>query len=303
MAWLNYHHLLYFWTVAREGSITRACEVLHLTQPAVSAQLRTFQRTIGQPLLERRGRGLVLTEVGRVVYRYADEIFTLGRELQETLARGVSPDRPARFVAGIVEGLPKLLAFRLLEPALGAGSSVQLVVREGTAQELMAELAMHTVDVVLSDAPIPPGLAIRAFSHGLGECGVTFFGAARFARLRRHFPRSLDDAPFLLPGESSALRRPLEDWFAAQGVRPRIAGEIADSAVLKVFGQAGAGVFAAPTVVEAEVKRQYAVRVLGRIDDVRERFYAISAERRIRHPAVQAVTTAARRDLFSSPLP
>jgi LysR family transcriptional activator of nhaA len=298
MAWLNYHHLFYFWTVAREGTIARACEVLHLTQPAISAQLRTLERSLGEKLFAKQGRNLVLTETGRVVYRYADEIFTLGRELQETLA-GRSTGRPMRFVVGITDALPKLLAHRLLAPAFELPEPVRLVLREDSPDRLLADLAIHALDLVLSDAPVPPTVRVRAFSHALGECGTTFFGApALVSRFRRGFPGSLDGAPFLMPGENASLRRSLEQWFAAEGVSPFAVGEIEDSAVLKVFGQAGVGIFAAPSVVETEIVRQYQVRVLGRTDAVRERFYAISVERRITHPAVLAITSAARDELF-----
>jgi LysR family transcriptional activator of nhaA len=300
MAWLNYHHLLYFWTVAREGSVTKACGVLNLTQPAISAQIRTLERSLGEKLFEKRGRLLALTETGRLVYRYADEIFTIGRELQETLA-GRPSGRPARLTVGVVEALPKLVAYRLLEPALRGPDPVHLVLREDRLERLLADLAVHALDIVLSETPIPPSTRVKAFSHLLGECGVTIFGAPQLAdALRRRFPQSLDGAPFLLPTENTTLRRSLDQWFDRHGAAPRVVAEIEDSAVLKVFGQEGAGLFAAPTAVEREVRRQYGVRVVGRIAEVRERFYAISAERRIRHPAVLALTSAARDEIFAA---
>ncbi len=299
MAWLNYHHLLYFWTVAREGSIARACEVLHLTQPAVSAQLRTLEAALGERLFERRGRSLVLTDTGRLVYRYADEIFTLGRELQETLA-GRPAGRPMRVVVGVVDAMPKLVAYRLLEPILHAKEPMQMVLREGPFERLLADLAVHAVDVVLSDAPVPSSLRIKAFNHLLGECSISIFGTAELVTARRRrFPQSLHDAPFLLPLEGTTLRRSLDDWFAELGIRPHCAAEIEDSALLKVFGQAGVGLFAAPTAVEREVRRQYGVRLAGRVESIRERFYAISVERRIRHPAVQLMSSVAQRDVFA----
>ena len=292
---LNYHHLLYFYTVVREGGVTRAAAALNLTQPAVSAQLRTLERAIGEPLFVRRGRTLALTGTGTVVYRYAEEIFALGRELQQTLAGGAAEGRPARFVVGITDALPKLVTYRLLAPALAMDPAPRLVLREGTPERLYADLAVHALDLVLSDAPLPPAVRVRAFSHLLGESGATFFAAPALARrLKRGFPRSLDGAPFLMPGASSQLRQSLEQWLDAAGVRPAVVGEIDDSAVLPVFGEAGVGVFVAPSVVEAEVVRQYGVRVVGRSDAVREQFYAVSAERRIRHPAVRAVVEGAR---------
>ena len=298
MAWLNYHHLLYFWTVARLGSIARATRELNLTQPAISAQLRTLERSLGERLFARSGRSLVLTEVGQLVFRYADEIFTTGRELQETLA-GRPSGRPVRLTVGAADAMPKLLTYRLLEPALTGAEPVRLVLREDDPERLLADLAIHALDLVLADAPVPASVKVKAHSHLLGECGVTVFGApALAARRRRGFPRSLDGAPFLLPTTNTVLRRSLDQWFAAEGVRPDAVAEIEDSGVLKAFGQRGLGLFAAPSAVEAEVRRQYGVRVVGRTDAVRERFYAISVERRITHPAVLAITRAARRDIF-----
>jgi LysR family transcriptional activator of nhaA len=300
MAWLNYHHLLYFWTVAREGSVTKACAILNLTQPAVSAQIRTLERSLGERLFEKRGRHLALTESGRLVYRYADEIFTIGRELQETLA-GRPSGRPPRLTVGVVEALPKLVAYRLLEPALRGPDPVHLVLREDRLDRLLGDLALHTLDVVLTETPMPPSARVKAFTHTLGECGVTVFGTPKLAEAhRRRFPASLDGAPFLLPTSNTTLRHSLDQWFDRQGIAPRVVAEIEDSAVLKVFGQGGAGLFPAPTAVEREVRRQYDVRVVGRIDEVRERFYAISAERRIRHPAVLAITHAAQHDLLTT---
>lgn len=297
MSWLNYHHLLYFWTVARLGSIARATEELHLTQPAISAQLRTLERSLGEKLFQRSGRNLVLTEVGRLVFRYADEIFTTGRELQETLA-GRPSGRPARFTVGVADAMPKLLTYRLLEPALGGAQPVRLLLREDKPERLLTDLAVHALDLVLADAPIPPTVKVRAHSHLLGESGVTVFGAATLRRAyRRRFPKSLDGAPFLLPTENTTLRRSLDQWFNSHQMRPLIVAEIEDSAVLKVFGQSGVGLFFAPTVMEAEVQRQYGVGVVGRLD-IQERFYAISVERKITHPAVLAITRAARRDIF-----
>ena len=299
MAALNYHHLYYFFTVAREGSVTRASRRLNLTQPAVSAQVRSLERSLGERLFEKRGRGRVLTETGRLVYRYAEEIFTLGRELQETLA-GRPGGRLARFTVGATDAMPKLLVHRLLEPALRLDPPVRLVLREGRPDELLAGLATHELDVVLSDVPAPPDVRVHAFNHLLGECGVTVFAAPGLApRYRRRFPRSLDGAPFLMPGENSAARRALEQWLNALGVRPSVRAEIHDSAVLNVFGQAGEGLFAAPSAVEDAVRRQYGVRVVGRAEAVRERFYAITVERRIVHPAALAITQAAREELFA----
>jgi LysR family transcriptional activator of nhaA len=298
MAWLNYHHLLYFWTVARLGSIAKATSELHHTQPAISAQMRTLERALGEKLFMKSGRNLVLTDVGRLVFRYADEIFTIGRELQETLS-GRPTGRAPRFTVGIADAMPKLLAFRLLEPALESTGPIRLVLREDKPERLLADLAIHALDLVLADAPLSPAVKVRAHSHLLGESSVTIFGAPSLARAyRRRFPSSLDGAPFLLPTDNSVLRRSLDQWFDRQSIRPLPVAEIEDSALLKVFGQRGIGLFAAPTVMETEVQRQYAVTVVARIDDIRERFYAISAERKITHAAVLAITRGARRDIF-----
>ncbi len=298
LSWLNYHHLLYFYTAAREGSISKASTVLHLTQPTISAQIHTLEETLAERLFERRGRGLALTEAGHLVYRYAEEIFALGRELQDTLA-GRPGGRPLRLRVGVAEGLPKLMTYRLLEPAFRTAEPVRLVCREGSPERLLADLSIHSLDVVLLDAPPTPGTTVRVFSHLLGESGVTLFGALELARrYRRGFPGSLDGAPMLLPSADSTLRSSLDQWLEQERIRPLVRGEFSDSAVLKVFGGAGVGVFAAPSVVEDVVRRQYGVRVIGRIPSIRERFYAVSTERRLRHPAVAAISQAARAELF-----
>ena len=296
---INYHHLRYFWAVARAGSLTRASEQLSLTPQTVSTQIRDLERALGEKLFHRTGRRLVLTDGGQLVYRYADEIFSLGQELMETL-QGRPSGRPLRLVVGVADVLPKLIAHRLIEPALKLEESVQVVCREDRPEKLIAELAVHGLDVVLSDAPIPPGVKVRAYNHLLGECGVTFMATARLAgTYRKKFPRSLERAPVLLPTENTVLRRALGQWFTEQGIPPMIAGEFEDSALLKVFGQAGVGIFAVPSAIEDEVERQYAVRQVGKADGVVERFYAISVERKIRHPAIAAICTIARTELFA----
>jgi LysR family transcriptional activator of nhaA len=297
--WLNYHHLLYFWTVAREGSIVRAGARLHLTQPTISGQLRSLERALGAKVFARQGRNLVLTEAGRVVYRYADEIFSLGQELQDTL-RGHPPGRAMRLVVGVAESLPKLIAYRIIQPALTLPEPIQVVGVQGKMEELLAQLAVHALDVVLGDAPVGPMMKIRAFNHLLGESGVSLMATAPLvASYRRGFPQSLDGAPFLLPTENTALRRALDQWFEVQGIHPLVRGEFADIALLKAFGQNGVGIFAVRTAVERQTQRQYQVRLLGRIDSIRERFYAISLERKLQHPAVLAITEAARQTLFA----
>jgi len=294
---LNYHHLRYFWAAAREGSVTRASEKLHVSQPAVSTQIRGLERALGEKLFTRSGRTLALTEAGRVVYRYAEEIFGLGTELMETL-KGRPTGRPARLTVGIVNVIPKLIAYKLLEPAFKLPERVRVECREDRPEQLLAELATHGLDLVLADAPAGAAVRVRAYSHLLGECGVSIFGVERLSKAhRRAFPRSLDGAPFLLPTADSTLRRLLDDWFEAQGIRPQIVGEFEDSALLKVFGQLGAGLFAMPSAIDADVRSRYEVRLVGRVE-LRERFYAITVERRLKHPAVVAISEAARRELF-----
>jgi len=295
----NYHHLRLFWAVAHEGNLTRASKKLHLAPQTVSTQIRDFEAALGEKLFRRSARRMVLTDVGHLALRYADEIFSLGQELQEAL-RGQPTGRPLRLVVGVADVMPKLVAHRLIEPALLLEEPVRIVCREGTPEKLLADLAIHGLDVVLSDAPIPPGMNVRAYNHQLGRCGVTFMAHPDLAkRLHEGFPRSLEGAPVLLPNEDTVLRRELDEWFDERGVRPAMAGEFEDSALLKVFGQAGAGFFAVPTVIAEEVVRQYEVQPIGATDDVSERFYAISVERRIRHPAVAAICEAARSELFT----
>jgi LysR family transcriptional activator of nhaA len=294
MDWLNYHHLLYFWTAAREGSIVRASEKLRLAQPTVSGQIRKLEEALDLRLFERVGRGLVLTDAGRQIYRYAEEIFTLGQEVLDT-ARGYRAGRPLRLVVGVTDVLPKLVAYRLIAPALREIEDVELVCVEGPPERLLAELAIFGVDLVLSDAPFSRQIRVRAYNHLLGRCPISFFGTAEFARkYRRDFPRSLDGAPMLLPSASAAIRPLLERWFESLEIRPLVRGEFHDSALMKVFGQAGSGLFCAPTVIEDEVKQQYRVKLIGRTEEVQESFYAISVQRKIKHPAVLAISAAAR---------
>src|SRR5512137_234373 len=269
MEWLNYHHLHYFWVVARVGSIARASQELRLSQPTISNQLKTLEASLGHPLLAPRGRGLVLTDVGRTVQRYADEIFRTGRELQQAL-KGVPSSEQIPFAVGVADVIPKLVAERMLQFAVDAVKDLRLVCREGPLPALLASLALHELD------------------------GVLFLAAPRLAHLRKGFPGSLSGAPLLLPAAGTALRQGLEAWFAAREVEPVVAGEFDDGALLKAFGARGMGVFPAPAMIEKEVCAQYGVAVVGRTEEVRERFYALTVERRLRHPAVVAIAEAAR---------
>jgi LysR family transcriptional activator of nhaA len=299
MNWLNYHHLYYFWTVAREGSVARACDRLLLCQPTISGQIRALERSFGVKLFRKVGRNLALTDAGREVYRYADGIFTLGHELQDAM-RGLPVGRHARLGVGIPEAFPKMVSCQILEPALRRNEYLQVVCHEAPPEHLLAQLALHQLDMILADTPAPPTIKVRAFNHLLGECGVSFCAAPRLARAYlRTFPRSLNGAPFLLPLPDTALRRSLDHWMDQHGIRPNIRGEFADSALLKTFGETGAGVFVVPTAIETHVCRQYRVRVVGREDAIRERFYLISVERKLKQPLVATIADLARKELFA----
>jgi len=291
----NYHHLHQFWTVVREGGVTRASEKLHVSQPTVSTQIRDLEHALGEKLLTRSGRTVALTEVGRRVYRYADEIFGLGHELVESV-KGRPTGNPPRLAVGIAMVVPKLVAYQMIEPALHLSEPVRLHCMADTPDRLLAELAIFGLDVVLADAPAPPAVKVQAYSHLLGECGLSVFAAPRLAAAyRRRFPASLDGAPFLMPRKDSALRLSLNLWFEQKGIRPRIVGTFEDTALLEAFGQAGVGLFALPSAIEPAVQAQYRVRLVGRLDRVRERYYAITVERKLKHPAVVAIAERARR--------
>jgi LysR family transcriptional activator of nhaA len=299
MEWVNYHHLLYFWVVAREGGLVPAGKVLRLSHPTLIAQIRTLEQQLGEKLFVKVGRKLELTETGRVAFRYADEIFTLGREMVDVV-KGRTVEQALRLEVGVADVVPKLIVRRLLQPALDLEQPVRLVCLEGTFDKLLADLALHTLDIVIADAPVPQGSSVRVYSHLLGETGVSFFATKELASSRRRgFPASLDGAPFLLPLQHLTLRRSLNIWFERHDISPHIVGEFEDSALLKAFGADGVGIFVAPSVVEREVMTQYDVQVVGRTEEVKERFYAISAERRLKHPAVVAVSDAAKHRLFA----
>lgn len=298
MDWLNYHHLLYFWTVAREGGVSKAAEKLRLSQPTVSAQIRLLEKALDERLFLREGRTLVLTDVGRTVYRYADEIFGIGRELTETL-RGRPIGRPLQLTVGVANAVPKLIAYQLLRPAIDGPEPVHMVCREDNAERLAMELATHALDVIIADTPAPPHVRVRVFNHLLGESETAFFATpALAAKLRRRFPASLHQAPVLLPTPNAALRQALDEWFEREHLQPVVKGEFEDSALMKAFGRGLGVVFPAPAVITDDVCRFYGVRVIGRTSHVRERYYAISAERRLKHPGVLAITQAARASLF-----
>ena len=301
MEWLNYHHLLYFWTVAREGSITRAAEKLRLAQPTISNQLRTLEKNLGTELFVRRGRGMVLTESGRLALGYADEIFAIGSELLTAVRQGPT-DRPLRLNVGVTDAVPKLVARELLKPILNGPHPVHAVIREGKLEPLVSELATHRLDLVLSDHRYSAPSTIRIFHHRLGECGVTFFAASPLAeQLAENFPNSLDGAPALLPTDNTALRGSLAAWFAARGVRPVVLAEFEDTALLKEFGAEGKGFFALPSIAVEDVVRTHMVQIIGQAPDCRESFFALTAERKLKHPALAEITRVALDDLFATP--
>jgi LysR family transcriptional regulator, transcriptional activator of nhaA len=299
MEWLNFHHLLLFTTLVREGSLVAAGRTLGLSHSTLSSQIRAFEETLGTKLVAREGRRLVPTDTGRVVVRYGEEIFGLGRELLDSVRGGTG--KTSRVRVGIVDLVPKLMVRRLLQPLLAMAPPVHIVCSEGSRERLLGHLALHEIDVVIADAPAESGGTVRAYNHLLGTCETSFFGAAKFERLRGDFPKSLDGEPMLLPLDGSPLRRALNVWFNANGIRPRVVGEFEDSALLKAMAQEGHGVFASPAAVEREVAKQYDVKPLGRVPEVREHFYAISSERRIKDPAIQAIFSAARAELFTPP--
>lgn len=318
MPFLNYHHLMYFWTVAREGGVARAAEKLHLSSPTISAQIHELEDMLGDKLFERRGRSLVLTEVGQLVYKYADDIFTLGRELLDAVklspgGAGASGEvRPIKLNVGISDAMPKSISAALLEPALSMEVPCTIVAHEDKIDRLLVELATFRIDLILSDIPLGAGggagggggQQIRAYNHLLGEAGVTFFGAkALCAKYNKNFPQCLDGAPVFLPTRNTALRRSLDQFFDAHKIHPRVLGEFEDSALLQTFGATGRALFPASTLVEEEICRTNGVKSLGTLDaggagGVKERFYAISPERKLKHPAVVQICLAARKDFF-----
>lgn len=295
---LNYQHLLYFWSVVRTGSLARAATELALSPPTVSAQLRTLEERLGAKLLTKSGRKLIPTEVGRLVFTYADQIFDIGRELLDAVDQRPS-QRPLRFTVGIDDVVPKEIAQRLLEPAMTMGQPVRITCHEGTLERLVASLAVHELDVVISDAPCSPTLNVRAYNHLLGRTGVCWMATpAIAASLRRGFPRSLGGVPMLLPTDDTAMRRALDQWLEQHDVRPVLVGEFEDYGLLREFARAGHGFAPVPSVQESQFRREYGFQRIGAARPVTAEYFAISLERRIRHPALAAVVAGAR-ELFT----
>ncbi len=294
MDWLNYHQLMNFWLVAREGSVQRASELLHVTPSSVSIQIRQLERSMGVKLFSRRGRGLVLTEIGQQVADYATDIFSTGRELMD-MVRGRPIGKPLELRIGIRDAMPKLVAFQLLQPAFRLPEPPRILCQEGEMAKLVADLAIHKLDVILSDTPLDPFYRLQAYSHLLGEAEIGIVGVPQLAKAyRKGFPGSLQGAPVLLPTDTSALRRALDQWFSDMVITPQIRGEFADSAMLKIAGSTGLGLFAIPNTIRKQVEIMYGVEWVGAIPSIRERYYAVSVERKLKHPAVVAISQAAQ---------
>ncbi len=300
---LNYKHLRYFWMVAKSGSIARASERLHLTPQSISGQLSEFETMLGVELFRRAGRGLELTATGQRLLGYAEQIFALGDEMLDALRDEAGP-QGVPFRVGIADSVPKMVAYRLVAPSLGLTEPIRLICREGRLTALLADLAVHRLDMVIADRPMPDNLNVRGYEHFLGESGVTVFAAeSLMSRSAGEFPACLNGANFLMPGLDVALHARLMRWFEANRLHPRIVGEFDDSALLMAFGQAGAGYFVAPTAIEDYIVRQYEVRIAGRIDVVREQIYAITTERKLTHPIIAAICRFAQHDMFGNENP
>ena len=299
MEWLNYHHLRYFWTVARKGGVRKAAEELHVSQPSISAQLRVLEESLGQKLFRRSGRNLVLTETGQLVLNYADEIFSAGRELMNAVKQHPGK-HPVRVNIGLTDAFPKLIAFQILRAAFRSEAAVHMICREGEIGPLVSHLQAHRLDIVLADEPASSALKAKTFNHRLGRSGVTFCAVPSLAaKLRRNFPQSLDGAPALLPTQNMGMRAALETWFDSKAIRPRLVGEFEDSALMEVCSTGGRGFTAVHTVVDRAALKHFGLRVIARVDECGTDFYAITAERRVKHPAAVAITEHAYSSVFA----
>jgi len=297
--WLNYHHLRYFWTVARKGGVRKAAEELHVSQPSISAQLRLLEESLGQKLFRRSGRNLVLTETGQLVLNYADEIFSAGRELMNAVKQRPGK-HPVRVNIGLTDAFPKLIAFQILRAAFRSEAAVHMICREGEIGPLVSHLQSHRLDIVLADEPASSALKAKTFNHRLGRSGVTFCAVPSLAaKLRRNFPQSLDGAPALLPTQNMGMRAALETWFDSKAIRPRLVGEFEDSALMEVCSTGGRGFTAVHTVVDRAALKHFGLRVIARVDECGTDFYAITAERRVKHPAAVAITEHAYSSVFA----
>jgi len=295
---LNYNHLLYFWTVAKEGSIAKASETLHITPQTISGQIKVLEGAIGSPLFNRSGRGLILSETGRVVNIYAEEIFSLGSELAQTI-KNKTVANTKELIVGIVDSIPKLIAYRTLAPSLELDGDVKIVCLEGDLENLLAQLSVHKIELVLSDRPVPSGLSVKAYNHLLGESTISLFAhKSIYNQYIADFPNSLNNAPMLLPLPSSPLRRSLDDWFDDNNIAPKVVAEFSDSALLKAFGEAGIGIYPAPDAISGHIEKMYNAEKLVTLNEVKESYYAISHERKLNHPSVKQITMHARANIF-----
>jgi LysR family transcriptional activator of nhaA len=296
---VNFKHLYYFWVTARSGGIMRAGEQLHTTPQTLSGQIKLLEDWLGRKLFRKSGRQLELTEHGRLALGYADQIFSLGQDLETALRQVRGAQRRLDFRVGVADSVSKSVAYRLLEPALAMEQPVKLLASEGKFDDLLAQLALHRLDLVIADEPMPRRVSVKAFNHALGRSALSFFCAPGLKnQIKGDFPTCLDGMPMLVPGASSSVRRQLEGWFARHRLAPVVVGEFDDAALMKAFGREGQGVFMAPSVLEAETCSQFGVQIMGRTDELVEEFYAVSVERRISHPCVLAITDAARGQLF-----
>ena len=298
MEFLNYHHLRYFWSVATEGGLTRAAAKLHVSQPTISAQIQALEGVLGEKLFRRSGRNLVLTDAGQHVLAYANEIFSLGEDLMHSIKQRPT-SRPLRLNIGVSDALPKLVAYQIIRPVFRLAEQVQVSCREASTADMLIDLAAYRLDLVLADEPASSGVSLHVFNHLLGESSVTFCAAPALARrLRRGFPRSLHEAPALLPMSNSGVRRSLEKWFDNVGIRPRLVGEFYDAAFVNVLAQDGLGFMSVPTIVARETTARFGLSPIGRTDQCQQQFYAIAPERKLTHPAVTAITSNARRRML-----
>jgi LysR family transcriptional regulator, transcriptional activator of nhaA len=294
MEWLNYHHLRYFWTVAKEGSLKKAAEKLHVSQPSISGQLSELEEALGEKLFRRSGRSKVLTDAGQVAFRYADEIFTLGRELVNAVKQRPTA-QALRLYVGVADSFPKLVTNEILKPVFAMSQPVHVICREGKLEDLLGQLSAHRLDIVLADEPASSSTQVRTFNHPLGQSSTAFCAPGRLASaLKQGFPKSLHDAPALLPSDNTSLRRAVEVWFREMGVQPRVVAEFEDLALMKVMAAEGRGFIVLPSVVANEAVRRYGFRVIGTADKCQIQFHAVTAERRLTHPAVVAITSTAR---------
>lgn len=298
MEYLNFHHLRYFWMVAKRGGVRKAAEELHVSQPSVSAQLKLLEEALGDKLFRRSGRNLVLSETGHLVFSYADEIFSVGRELMNAVKQRPGK-RPLRLNIGLTDAFPKLLAFQILKAAFRFNEPVHLVCREGEIAPLVQQLQAHRLDIVLADEPASSSLKTKTFNHRLGRSGFTFCAVPKLAvKLRRNFPRSLDGAPALLPTANMGMRAVLDTWFDAKGVRPQVIGEFEDSALMGVCSSDGRGFTVVPSVIDRVAVKQYGLGIIARVKECGNTFYAITADRRMKHPAAVAITEHAYSEIF-----